>query len=225
MKKLMIAAAVAAMTAGTFAASNCAEDPVESDCALVLNVKFSGKTATETETKKGDMYKTVQKISGKGVLSISDYVTEVLSVKVGKNKYDIVLEDGDVYKLTVFGKNLETALDENTMKPGKSYKVESDIGVQFEDQDDYAISVNQVAFGSATIKVSKPQTIKGGACGEDTEIEGCIPTATLKKFSGWFTGKFETCLDEVGYADDCVEFDADEVTALIGGTWSAKVAK
>ena len=52
-----------------------------------------------------------------------------------------------------------------------------------------------------------------------------MPVITLKKFSGWFTGKFETCLDELGYYDDCVEFDADEVTALIGGTWSAKVAK
>ena len=191
------------------------------DCALEMTVKFSGKTATEKNLE----YKTVQKISGKGTLVIADYATEVLEVKVGKNKTTWVLDDGDVYKLTVFGKNLEKATDENTMKPGKSYKVESDLGVSFEDQDDYAISLNQVAFGSATIKVSKEKTIKGGACGEDTVIDGCIPTVTLKKFSGWFTGKFETCLDEVGYADDCVEFDADEVTALIGGTWSAKVKK
>lgn len=218
MKKLMIAAAVAAMTAGAFA-GNCAEDPVDVDCALVMTVKFSGKTATEKNLE----YKTVQKISGKGVLTLTDYATEVLEVKVGKAKYDVVLEDGDVEKLTVFGKNLEKATDENTMKPGKTYKVEADLGVKFDEQDDYTVSVNQVAFGSATIKVSKPQTIKGGACGEDTEIEGCIPTVALKKFSGWFTGKFQTCLDEVGYADDCVEFDADEVTALVGGTWSAKV--
>jgi hypothetical protein len=218
MKKLMIAAAVAAMTAGAFA-GKCAEDPEDLECALVMTVKFSGKTATEKNLE----YKTVQKISGKGVLTLTDYATEVLEVKVGKAKYDVVLEDGEVTKLTVFGKNLEKATDENTMKPGKTYKVEADLGVAFEDQGDYAVSVNQVAFGSAKIKVSKPQTIKGGACGEDTEIEGCIPTVSLKKFSGWFTGKFETCLDEVGYADDCVEFDADEVTALVGGTWSAKV--
>ena len=220
MKKLMIAAAVAAMTAGVFA-GNCAEDPVDPDCALVMTVKFSGKTATEKDLE----YKTVQKISGKGVLTIADYVTEVLAVKVGKEKYDILLEDGEVTKLTVFGKNLEKAMDENTMKPGKTYKVESDIGVVFEDQDDYAISVNQVAFGSASIYVTKDKTIKAGPCGEDDEILGCVPVLTLKKFSGWFTGKFETCLDELGYYDDCVEFDADEVTALIGGTWSAKVAK
>ena len=218
MKKLMIASAVAAMTAGAFA-GNCSEDPVDPDCALVMTVKFSGKTATEKNLE----YKTVQKISGKGVLSISDYVTEVLAVKVGKEKYDVLLEDGEVTKLTVFGKNLETAMDENTMKPGKKYKVEADLGVQFEDQTENAISVNQVAFGSASIYVTKPKTIKGGACGEDTEIEGCVPVLSLKKFSGWFTGKFETCLDELGYYDDCVEFDADEITALIGGTWSAKV--
>ena len=218
MKKLMIASAVAAMTAGAFA-GNCSEDPVDPDCALVMTVKFSGKTATEKNLE----YKTVQKISGKGVLSISDYVTEVLAVKVGKEKYDVLLEDGEVTKLTVFGKNLETAKDENTMKPGKKYKVEADLGVQFEDQTENAISVNQVAFGSASIYVTKPKTIKGGACGEDTEIEGCVPVLSLKKFSGWFTGKFETCLDELGYYDDCVEFDADEITALIGGTWSAKV--
>jgi hypothetical protein len=220
MKKLMIAAAVAAMTAGVFA-GNCAEEPDDPDCALVMTVKFSGKTATEKDLE----YKTVQKISGKGVLTIADYVTEVLAVKVGKEKYDIILEDGEVTKLTVFGKNLEKAMDENTMKPGKTYKVESDIGVVFEDQDDYAISVNQVAFGSASIYVTKDKVIKGGPCGEDDEIPGCVPVITLKKFSGWFTGKFETCLDELGYYDDCVEFDADEVTALIGGTWSAKVAK
>ena len=220
MKKLMIASAVAAMTAGAFA-GNCSEDPVDPDCALVMTVKFSGKTATEKNLE----YKTVQKISGKGVLSISDYVTEVLAVKVGKDKYDVVLEDGEVTKLTVFGKNLEKALDENTMKPGKTYKVEADLGVSFEDQDDWAVSVDQVAFGKASIYVTKDTINKSGPCGEDEEIPGCVPVITLKKFSGWFTGKFETCLDELGYYDDCVEFDADEVTALIGGTWSAKVAK
>ena len=186
-----------------------------------MTVKFSGKTATEKNLE----YKTVQKISGKGVLSISDYVTEVLAVKVGKEKYDVVLGDGEVTKLTVFGKNLEKAMDENTMKPGKTYKVEADLGVVFEDQDDYAISVNQVAFGSASVYVTKDQTIKSGPCGDPDTILGCVPILSLKKFSGWFTGKFETCLDELGYYDDCVEFDADEVTALIGGTWSAKVAK
>ena len=220
MKKLMIAAAAAAMTAGVYA-GNCAEEPETPDCALTMTVKFSGKTATEYK----NTYKTVQKISGKGTLVIGDYVTETLAVKVGKTAYDVVLADGEVTKLTVFGKNLEKATDENTMKPGKSYSVEADLGVAFEDQTDAAISVNQVAFGSAKIYVTKDHVISAGPCGEDEEIPGCVPVVTLKKFSGWFTGKFETCLDEVGYADDCVEFDADEVTALIGGTWSATVKK
>ena len=85
MKKLMIAAAVAAMTAGAFA-GNCSEDPVV-DCQDVFTVKFTGKTASENADLT---YKTVQKISFKGTLLIdADYVTEALSGKVGKQKYEI----------------------------------------------------------------------------------------------------------------------------------------
>ena len=211
MKKLMIAAAVAAMTAGAFA-GNCKEE-VAAGCSLDFTVKFSGKTTVEKDLE----YKTVTKISGKGVLSLGDYVTESLVVKVGKDKYDVVLADGEVTKLTYFGKNVEKALDESTMKPGKTYKAEADLGVMFEDQTDAMISVNQVAFGSAKVKISKEHS---SPCGDPTE--GCVPVVSLCKFSGWFTGKWETCLDEYGYADDCVEFDADEITSLLGGTWSAK---
>lgn len=213
MKKLMIVSAVAAMTAGAFA-GNCSEE-ILGGCTLDFKVKFSGKTATEKDLE----YKTVQKISGSGVLSIGEYVTELLAVKVGKEKYDVLLGDGEVYKFTVFGKNVEKATDESTMKQGKKYKAEADLGVSFEDQDLWAVSVNQVAFGSAQIYVTKD---KKSDCGETL---GCVPVVSVKKFSGWFTGKFETCLDEYGYADDCLEFDADEITALIGGTWSAKVTK
>lgn len=211
MKKLMIAAAIAAMTAGAFAGA--CKDDVQSACSLDFAVKFSGKTTVEKNLE----YKTVTKISGKGVLSLGDYVTETLVVKVGKDKYDVVLEDGEVTKFTYFGKNVEKALDENTMKPGKTYKAEADLGVKFEDQTDAAITVNQVAFGSAKVKISKESS---SPCGD--VVSGCVPSVTVKKFNGWFTGKFETCLDEYGYADDCVEFDADEITSLIGGTWSAK---
>ena len=106
MKKLMIAAAVAALTAGAFA-GNCAEEVLEDvDCGLLMTVKFSGKTASEKNLE----YKTVQKISGKGILTITDYATELLEVKVGKAKYDVLLEDGEVTKLTVFGKNLEKTI-------------------------------------------------------------------------------------------------------------------
>ncbi|MGN0854745.1 MAG: hypothetical protein ACI4R9_04415 [Kiritimatiellia bacterium] len=217
MKKLMIAAAVAAMTAGIYAGV-CAETPDVEDC-LEMTVKLSGKTATEYK----NTYKTVQKISGKGTLVIGEYVTEALTVKIGKETYDWLLEDGEVYKLTVFGKNLENATNENTMKPGKTYSAETDIALGFEDQDIDVVSITQVAFGSAKIYVTKNQTISGGACGEDEEILGCVPQVTLKKYSGWFVGCFETCLDEAGYEDDCNSFDADEITAYMGGTWSATV--
>lgn len=219
MKKIIIAAAIAVMSAVGFG-GNCGEVE-DSTCALTMTVKFNGKTACE----KGTAYKTTQTISGKGTLSIGNTVTETLTVKVGGEKHDIVLADGEITKFSVFGKNLETATTENTMKPGKAYKVSSDLAVKFEDQSDYGISLMQVAFGDGKIKVSKAKTIKNGPCGEDDEILGCVPTVEVTKFSGWFTGKFYTCLDEEGYTDSCVEFDADGATALCGGTWTAKVVK
>lgn len=222
MKKLMIAAAVAAMTAGAYAGS-CTDEPSELDCETVFTVKFSGKTASENSAIT---YKTVQKISGKGTLSINcDYVYETLAVKVGKEKYDLVLADGTVTKFTVFGKNLEKALDESTRKPGKTYSVESDLGVMFEGQTDASINVNQVAFGKASIYITKDKTTKH-PCSDDEVIEGCVPVMTPKSYSGWFTGNFETCLDEAAYEDDCIDcMDADGITALIGGTWTAKYNK
>lgn len=219
MKKLMIVSAVAAMTAGAFA-GNCKEEE-QVDCIDVFTVKFSGKTTVEVD----QTYKTVKKISGKGYLKIADYVTEELSVKVGKVKEDIVLSDGEVTKFTVFGKKLETVLDDNLKKPGKHYTLESDLGVKFEGQTDYDINVNQVAFGKADAYITKDKTTKAGACGEESVTPGCELILTPKSYSGWFTGDWQTCLDELGYTDDCVEFDADGATALIGGTWSAKYSK
>ena len=222
MKKLMIAAAAAAMVAGAYA-GNCKEDPEEFDCVTSFKVSFSGKTANEKTE-----YKTVQKLSAKGYLMIdSEYVTETLDVKIGKDKYDgIILEDGEITKFTYFGKDLDKVLDDNTKKPGKTYKLESDLGVKFEDQtEDYAINVNQVAFGKVKVYVTKPETIKGGKCGEDTEIEGCLNVVTPDKFTGWFTGDFTPfCLDEEAYNDCCYEFEGSDI-AIFGGTWTAKYDK
>ena len=221
MKKLMIVAAVAALT-GSVLAGNCKEDPQDVDCATVFTVKFSGKTTVEID----DTYKTVKKVSGKGTLTLADYVTEVLAVKLNGEKYDVVLTDGEVTKFTVFGKKLETVLDENKIKPGKHYTLESDLGVAFEGQDLWDINVNQVAFGKADAYITKETTKKAGACGDDPEvIPGCELVLTPKSYSGWFTGDFQTCLDEFGFVNDCVEFDADGATSLLGGTWSAKYSK
>jgi len=218
----MIAAAAAAMVAGAYA-GNCKEDPV-TECADVFTVKFSGKTASED--MKTLEYKLVQKISAKGTLVLDDYVTEVLDVKIGKESYkDVVLEDGEVTKFTVFGKKLETVLDDNLKKPGKTYTLESDLGVKFEGATDYDVNINQVAFGKAKAYITKDKTVKGGACGEDEEILGCELVLTPGSYNGWFTGDFQTCLDEIGFEDDCNEFDADEATAIFGGTWSAKYSK
>ena len=225
MKKLMVAAVLAAMAAGAYA-GNCKEDPEDLDCVDVFTVKFSGKTASEDQ--KTLEYKLVKKISAKGYLYLSDYVTEELtSVKVGKDKIEdgLVLEDGEVTKFTVFGKKLENVLDDNLKKPGKKTSLESDLGVKFEGATDYDININQVAFGKVEAYITKDQTIKSGACGEDEEIPGCELVMTPKNFSGWFTGDFQTCLDEEAFMDDCNEFDADGATALIGGTWTAKYNK
>ena len=132
-------------------------------------------------------------------------MTEVLAVKLNGEKYDVTLTDGEVTKFTVFGKKLETVLDENQIKPGKHYTLESDLGVAFEGQDLWDINVNQVAFGKADAYITKE--------------------TTKKSYSGWFTGDFQTCLDEYGFVNDCVEFDADGATSLLGGTWSAKYSK
>ena len=225
MKKLMIAAAVAAMTAGAFAES-CQEDPETPDCQTVFTVKFSGKTACENEK---ETYKTVQKISGSGYLVLSDYVTEMFTkFKVGKTDYakEIFFTDGEVTKFSMFGKNLEKLMDDTgaSIKPGKTYKVETDFGVKFEDQTDYAINVYQVAFGDAKVYITKGSAAKSSGCGEIPEVEGCIPEVTPNKLSGWFTAEWTPfCMDETGYSDSCVEFD--EEIAVAGGTWSAKYDK
>ncbi len=214
----MIAAAVAALTAGVYA-GNCAEEP-EVDCIDVFTVKFSGKSTAEIN----DTYKKIVAIKGKGYLTMDpDYVTETFDyVKVGSTKYeDLVLEDGEVTKFTYFGKKLEYIIDDNLKKPGKTIALESDLGVKFEATSEYEINVNQVAFGKVAAYITKSQTISGGACGEEEEIEGCEPVITPKSYSGWFTGDFQTCLDEEAFFNDCNEFDADGATSLIGGTWKA----
>ena len=213
MKKLMIAAAVAALTAGAFAAA-CSEDP-EPECdSVVFTVKYSGKTADQTYDKKGadKGYASVQKISGKGTLVISDYATELLTAKVGKYEVEdgVLLVDGEVIKWSYFGKDLAKASGQDAKsKPGKTYTLESDLGIVFEGQDEWDVSVTQVAFGKVKVKLSKGGTVSGGACGEDTEIEACIPALTPKSYSGWFTGWFSPfCMDAEGYDDGCAAFPA-----------------
>ena len=226
MKKLMIAAAAAALTAGVYAAA-CAEDITDCDVP-VFTVKYSGKTADQTYDKKGEDkgYASVQKISGKGTLVIADYATEALSVKVGKYTVEdgVLLDEGEVIKWSYFGKDLDKASGTDAKsKPGKSYTLESDLGVVFADQDDWEISVTQVAFGKVKVKLSKGGTTSSG-CAEVT-TDPCLPTITLKSYKGWFAGWFAPyCMDAEGYDDECVSFDDTEI-ALIGGTWSAKPSK
>lgn len=221
MKKLMIVA-LAAVAMGANAAS-CTDPSVQGSCQTVFTVKFSGKTATE-----GANYKTTQKLSAKGYLTLSDtdVSEEFTQFKIGKEKYNTnVLTGGTVTKMTYFGKNLATVQNKNLYKPGKTYSLEGDLGVKFEGADLVpeaitSFNINQVAFGKVKVYISKATE---SACGEKTP--GCLPIVTPVCYSGWFTGDFQPlCLDEANYNDCCYEFAGSEI-ALIGGTWTAKYNK
>ena len=233
MKKLMIAAALAAITAGAYA--GCSVGP--GSCSVKFTVKFSGKTATQTYDKKGEDkgYASVQKLSGKGTLTFDDidYVEEFSQVKVGKVVFGgdnkIVLTGGTVDQWTYFGKGLEALQGGEGAKPGKSFNLESDLGLTFTGGDDedgtgYSIDVVQVAFGKAKGKLSKEGKSTSGCV--VTPVAGCVPSITIKNYSGWFTGSFTPICADVA-ADpygECIPF-ADNGIALIGGTWSAKPKK
>lgn len=222
MKKIMIAAAAAVLTAGAYAACGLGT----TGCHTDFTVKFSGKTAVENAK---ETYATVQKISGKGTLVFSaDDYTEELNVKVGKTKYNLYLVGGQLTKWSIFGKNLET-IEGGDYKEGKTYKMESDLGIKFEEayldadleEDVAGFNVYQVAFGKAKVYITKGHEAKG--CG--LPVTGCIPIVTPVSYNGWFTGDFEpVCADWADYDDECVYFD-DNTIALIGGTWSAKYNK
>lgn len=229
MKKLMIAAAVAAMTAASYA-EKCGEDPIVESCQTVFTIKFSGKTTNEYETKK-DEYKKIQKLSAKGYLVMAeDYVVEdFTSFKVGQevwadSKQPLVIEP-ECVKCTYFGKDLYKVVDTEDnpdAKPGKTYKLESDLALAYD--EDFVL--DQVAFGKVKVYITKGKDAKKKGCGETPEVDGCIPVLTPVSYSGWFTGSYDAaCLDEEAYNDGCNELDDDAGTALIGGTWSAKYSK
>ena len=202
------------------------------ECVTAFTLKFSGKTASEyTLAKKRTLYKTVQKISGKGELVLSPQVTSELfsNVKVGKKAIDDIVVPAAVNKCTYFGKRLANVVpaEKNAkMKEGKTYSLESDLGLSVVDatSGDYGkINIEQVAFGKVKVKISKykPATKKG--CRPVDPVAGCIPTLTPVSYSGWFTGSMDVgCLDEEAYADECNVFDAYDGIAVFGGKWSAK---
>lgn len=217
MRKHMIAVVAVALAAVGFA--DCGPDA--NDCNTVFALKFSGKTACQREGKPNE-YKSVRKLSGKGLLSLSgdDSREEFTEVKIAKRKYGPIAVAPVVRKCTIFGKNL-AMLENGTYEPGKSYKLDSDIYMTVTNATDRGINIEQVGFGTVKVTISKE---KRSACGAG--VAGCIPTITPISYAGWFTGSFDpVCMDEAAYADDCNSFDDSSDVALIGGTWTARFKK
>lgn len=243
MKKLMIAAAVAAMTAGAFAASfqpiNCDEDdPVVSVCPdMVFKLTGSGKTVQDV---KGD-YKTVKalKISkGALVMAPSDALIDCgiccydtagiyALVKVGSEKHYIAIEEVPVAKWSVFGKNVEKVANFLTeMKKGSKVDLESDLylaaddaDLLFVEDDDSTISAvtfRAAAFGNMTAKNLAGKQTSGNYCVKPP-VEECVLEFTPKSYSGWFAGNYD---DMVNYGQLCFNCECGEYD-IFGGTWKA----
>ena len=223
MKKLMIAAAVAAMTAGAFAA--CSVDDEDTTCATVFELKASGKISGAKSTKVD--YKVNKSLSAKGYLLIdAEYTAEALvAFKYKGVKYAADIEDGEVIEFAAYGKNTDL-FNSEAFKPGKSYKLEADLGVVFDEADvgDAGLTLVMSTFGKIKAKVSKATDEKKSGCTIIPGNSGCIPSYTPVKFSGYFAGYFDDCYDVIDEAilnSDC-EFEIDPAYNLVGGKVTLK---
>ena len=218
MKKLMIAAAAAALVGGAYA--SCSPSPLVPDCtAVVFTLKGSGKISAENSK---DTYKTNAKISPKGYLVINaDYSAEILaSLKYRGEKALVGLGDStEVTQLGAYGKNL-AKLQGVTYKPGKTYKMESDLGVAIDDNDFIGY---MSTFGSVKFSVSKKK-VTGSACGPTVTNLDCQVTWTPVKYSGYFAGEYIDCTDEEAPLFTCAPF-ALTGKVLYGGKVTLKYTK
>ena len=165
MRKLMIAAAAAAMIGSAQALSfdpiDCTEDVVNPEtCPLVVyKLTASGKTVQDVDD---GAYKAVATLKvSKGALAFNyneacaeegaccyDTARLYAQVKVGKTTTKVAVDDIAIGKWSVFGKNLDKALAYRTeIKKGKSVSLESDLELSFagsvyaygEDEDGLAV--------------------------------------------------------------------------------------
>lgn len=243
MKKLMIAAAAAAMTAGAFAASflpiDCiGGDPEVSECPdMVFKLTGSGKAVQDV---KGE-YKTVKALKiSKGALVMApsdsmidcgiccyDTASIYALVKVGSAKHYIAIEEVPVAKWSIFGKNVEKVSNFLTeMKKGSKVDLESDLylaaddsEIFFGDDDDSfvsAVTFRASAFGNMTAKNLKGKESSGNYCVKPP-VEECVLEFTPKSYSGWFAGNYDTLVNEgqLCFNCECGEYD------IFGGTWKA----
>lgn len=145
MKKVMFAAALAALTSGVYAATltpiDCEEDLPESTCdVLVFKLTASGKTVQDVND---GAYKAVKALKvSKGALAFLyneecaeegaccyETVNLYAAVKVGSKTTKIAMEELTIGKWSIFGKNFEAKVRDylHTMKKGSSTSVESDL--------------------------------------------------------------------------------------------------
>lgn len=235
MSKLMIVAAAAAMTIGAnaavFAPIDCDTPDIEAPCpVMVFKLTASGKATVDM----GDgAYKTVKNLKiSKGALALlpnEDCADEGLccydtanvyaTLKLGSETVYLGLNELEINKWSVFGKNFEKAKNYLTMiKPGKSVKLESDLFISGEDVDtldgEDTVSLWAAAFGEFTLKVSKAKGTSG-YCVNDSDA-GCDPIWTPKTYNGWFVGYRNLVNDWYScFNCECGEWD------IFGGTWKA----
>ena len=234
MKKLMIVAAVAmsaVVAQAKIALTNC-HPVVSMDCPqIVFKVGASGKTVTVTD-KDEYTYKSVASLKvTKGALVLFgtaagdgccyDTYSLYLNAKIGKATKKIALLQGDLEKWSVFGKNLEAAMD---AEKSKKYSLESDLGIWWDDDaDDYfgdeltGLQFFATAFGKATYKFVAGKDEKGscGVCVPGQDTWDIVPG----NYKGWFAGWFD--LIEDGLCMNCQCSNND----IFGGTWTAKYNK
>lgn len=212
MKKLMIAAAAAAVVGGAYAAS-CAPGSSSSCDALVFSLSGSGKISAENSK---ETYKTNAKFSPKGYLVINrDYSVEILASFKYMGDKTVAAVGGVVQQLGAYGKNAEK-FDDGSYKPGKTYKLDSDLGVAFgSDTPEVLDEVSDVAeifgymstFGKVKAKVSKQKVNDKSTCNPSTN-NACEVTWTPVKYTGWFAGEYvPDCIDEVVPTFTCTAFN------------------
>lgn len=242
MKKLMIAAAVAALVSAVNAATltpiDCVEDTPDGTCDIqVFKLTASGKTVQDVETSS-QSYKAVSTLKvSKGALAFffdegcaeegaCCYTEAALfaTLKNGKKSYKVAIEGLEIGKWSIFGKNFEAKVRDylHDMKKGSSVKVESDLFLTGEDLDvtDYdedvidTVSIWASAFGQMTAKLSKGKSGSNAYCDPEDEPE-CVLSFTPGTYKGWFVGTRELLSDGWCFNCACGEYD------IFGGTWTA----
>lgn len=196
----MIVAVAAAMTGASYAACKPGAAEKEDGCAVVFDLKASGKISGQNTA---DTYKKNYSLSAKGYMIINaDYEAEVLAnFKYQGKKINAALA-GEVIEWGAYGKYLEK-FEAGEYKPGKTYKFDSDLGVQFDGTTDADVNAYLSTFGKVKATVSKEKATGKGTCNPGKTL-ACEVTWTPVKYTGYFAGTAEACADQLIPEFECV---------------------